>query len=110
MVGAVGMTDTPDLLRRGAELGVHRHQPRRPGPGRLRRAGPGRGHPRSRRKQRAHSLLEANRHLVEALRDALLERHELIGSEITDILEAARRRGPAPVAIDLRDHAPATEA
>lgn len=35
-------------------------------------------------------LLEANRHLVEALRDALLERHELIGHEITDVLEAAR--------------------
>ena len=29
-------------------------------------------------------------HLVEALRDALLERHELIGHEITDVLEAAR--------------------
>jgi cell division protease FtsH len=27
---------------------------------------------------------------VEALRDALLERHELIGTDITDVLEAAR--------------------
>jgi hypothetical protein len=41
--------------------------------------------------QKAHvrGLLAANRHLVEALRDALVERHELIGHEITDVLEAA---------------------
>jgi ATP-dependent Zn protease len=40
-------------------------------------------------REAARALLDANRHLVEALRDALLERHELIGSEITDLLEAA---------------------
>jgi len=40
-------------------------------------------------KARARTLLEQNRHLVIALRDALLERHELIGREITDVLEAA---------------------
>jgi cell division protease FtsH len=57
-------------------------------------------------KTRAHSLLEANRHLVEALRDALLERHELVGRDITDVLEAARRRGPAPLSIDLRQRDP----
>ncbi|NUU19550.1 AAA family ATPase [Cellulomonas humilata] len=34
-------------------------------------------------------LLSRHRHLVEALRDALLERHELIGDEITAVLEAA---------------------
>lgn len=34
-------------------------------------------------------LLAANRDLVEALRDALVERHELIGDEITDALEEA---------------------
>lgn len=34
-------------------------------------------------------LLSRNRHLVEALRDALLERHELVGDEITDVLVAA---------------------
>jgi ATP-dependent Zn protease len=38
----------------------------------------------------ARELLREHRHLVEALRDALLERHELVGSEITDVLEAAR--------------------
>lgn len=42
--------------------------------------------------QKAHvrSLLAGHRHLVEALRDALVERHELIGHEITDILERSR--------------------
>lgn len=34
-------------------------------------------------------LLASNRDLVEALRDALLERHELIGEEITGVLEKA---------------------
>jgi len=37
------------------------------------------------------ALLERNRHLVEALRDALLERHELIGHEIIDVLREAER-------------------
>jgi ATP-dependent Zn protease len=35
------------------------------------------------------ALLEANQHLVEALRDALLERNELIGGEIQEVLAAA---------------------
>ncbi|MCC2314085.1 AAA family ATPase [Cellulomonas xiejunii] len=34
-------------------------------------------------------LLASNRDLVEALRDALLERHELVGEEITGVLEKA---------------------
>ncbi|HVQ88517.1 MAG TPA: AAA family ATPase [Actinomycetes bacterium] len=46
-------------------------------------------------------LLEENAHLVCALRDALLEREELIGREITDILKAAQENGPDQV-IDLR--------
>ena len=46
------------------------------------------------------ALLNENRHLVEALRDALLERHELIGREITDILIEAT---DAHASIDLRD-------
>jgi ATP-dependent Zn protease len=41
-------------------------------------------------REAARALLDGNRHLVEALRDALLERHELVGSEITDVLEAAQ--------------------
>ncbi len=43
-------------------------------------------------------LLESNAHLVEALRDALLEREELIGREITDVLSAAQEEQ----VIDLR--------
>jgi ATP-dependent Zn protease len=48
-----------------------------------------------RQKNAVRGLLSANRHLVEALRDALLERHELIGREIEQVLEraAADHRG-----------------
>ena len=58
-------------------------------------------------KLRVRGLLETHRHLVEALRDALLERHELIGAEITDVLEqAAATHGAVPApsgVIDLRE-------
>jgi cell division protease FtsH len=54
-----------------------------------------------RQKVVVRGLLENNQHLVAALRDALVERHELIGHEITDVLEAARAAGPDNV-IDLR--------
>ena len=50
-----------------------------------------------RQKVVVRGLLETNQHLVAALRDALLERHELIGREITDVLEAAAAAA-APVA------------
>jgi cell division protease FtsH len=40
-------------------------------------------------KVKVGALIEANRHIVEALRDALLERDELIGEEITAVIEAA---------------------
>jgi cell division protease FtsH len=43
-------------------------------------------------KARARAMVAANRHILEALRDALLERDELIGDEITAVCEAA---GPA---------------
>jgi cell division protease FtsH len=46
-----------------------------------------------RQKARTVSLLAANRHLVEALRDALLDRHELIGREIVELLEGAQAAG-----------------
>jgi ATP-dependent Zn protease len=58
--------------------------------------------------QRAYTraLLDGNRHLVEALRDALLERDELIGHEITDVLEAAAAQHEATKnVIDLRERA-----
>jgi cell division protease FtsH len=55
----------------------------------------------SEQKAYTRALLDSNRHLVEALRDALLEKDELIGHEITDVLEAARDRQAA--VIDLRE-------
>jgi cell division protease FtsH len=38
------------------------------------------------------TLLDENRHLVEALRDELLQREELVGDEITDVLREAAAR------------------
>lgn len=46
-------------------------------------------------------VLDRNQDLVEALRDALLERHELVGPQITDVLRAAldaRAAKPRPAA------------
>jgi hypothetical protein len=51
-------------------------------------------------KREVKALLEANRHLVEALRDALLDREELVGTEITDVLEQA---ASAPRVVDLTE-------
>lgn len=45
-------------------------------------------------KQAVRVLMGRHRHLVQALRDALLERHELIGPQITELLQAALDRGP----------------
>jgi cell division protease FtsH len=51
-------------------------------------------------KDEVTQLLEDNRHLVEALRDALLDRHELIGSEIIQVLVDAENEYLDPT-IDL---------
>ncbi|MEZ0492152.1 AAA family ATPase [Kineococcus sp. TBRC 1896] len=62
----------------------------------------------SEQKEAVRELLGRHRHLVEALRDALLERHELIGHEITDVLEAAQAEhasAPPQRVVDLRDPA-----
>jgi cell division protease FtsH len=52
-------------------------------------------------KQVARELLDANRHIVEALRDALIERHELVGRQIREVIDSAAPqvdlRVPAPV-------------
>ena len=40
-------------------------------------------------KARVHRMLEDNRHVVETLRDALLERDELIAEEILDVIRSA---------------------
>jgi cell division protease FtsH len=50
--------------------------------------------------------LEANQHLVAALRDALLDRNELVGREIQTVLEAAGGASDLdPQVIDLTDTA-----
>jgi len=61
--------------------------------------------------QKAHTrlLLDENRHLVMALRDALMERHELIGREITDVLVLAHADRLRVTELDLRDE-PSTRA
>ena len=56
-------------------------------------------------KEEVTRLLSANRHLVEALRDALIKREELIDEEIMEVLEEAEAGVlvPAPdVVVDLR--------
>jgi ATP-dependent Zn protease len=59
----------------------------------------------------AREIITAQRHVVEALRDALLEHDELIGDEIAAVIQKASERGPdadtrpAPV-IDVRNSAP----
>ncbi len=45
----------------------------------------------------AERLVRANRHVLEALRDALLEREELVGDEILEVIRAAE-----DAVIDLR--------
>ncbi|MEP6624904.1 MAG: hypothetical protein ABJC79_10700, partial [Acidimicrobiia bacterium] len=43
-----------------------------------------------RSKESVRELLDTNRHLVEALRDQLLIHDELVGDEITGVLDEAR--------------------
>ncbi len=50
-------------------------------------------------KRAVTTLLGANRHLVEALRDALLERDELVDREIIEVIESADREA----VVDLRE-------
>ena len=55
----------------------------------------------------AERLVRTNRHILEALRDALLDRDELVGDEILDVVRSAEA-----AVIDLRDperQAPAAE-
>ena len=101
MVGSAGMTDT--LISYSAVQGSAFSDTNIVG----RVLGDGEGRERVERilqEQKAftRALLSEKRHLVEALRDALMERHELIGREITDILVAAEDGRHAPD-IDLRD-------
>jgi cell division protease FtsH len=51
-------------------------------------------------KERVQAVLASNRDLVEALRDALIERDELVGDEIgTVIQKALARRDPEPIVV-----------
>jgi ATP-dependent Zn protease len=52
------------------------------------------------------AVLGEHAYLVEALRDALLEREELIGPEINEVLESAQASWDAQV-LDLREDDPA---
>jgi cell division protease FtsH len=61
-----------------------------------------------RQKVMVRGLLETHSHLVAALRDALVERHELIGTEITDVLEQALASRPLN-RIDLGDRDESSE-
>ena len=55
-------------------------------------------------KETARRLLSGHRHLVEALVGSLLERNELVGDEITDLLErAAAGKAAAQPAWDRRE-------
>jgi len=47
-------------------------------------------------------MLDEHRHLVEALRDALLDRDELVGDEITAVLALAGSGGGGGAVVDLR--------
>ena len=47
----------------------------------------------------AKAIVDTHPEVVEALRDQLLERDELVGSEITDIIEAALAATPEPATI-----------
>jgi cell division protease FtsH len=52
-------------------------------------------------RERATSVLSAHRHLVDALVDALLEREELVGDEITAVLAGATREITLPAQTEL---------
>ena len=116
MVGAAGMTDT--LVSYAAVQNSGFSDTNLVG----RVLGDGEGRRRveemlQRQKVFVRGLLDVNQHLVAALRDALLERHELIGREIVEVLERAAAAGPEPTpiggrVIDLRsaEHEPSTDA
>ena len=52
----------------------------------------------ARAKSEVRTMLEANRHLIEALQGALSERDELVGAEISEVIATAEQ-----AVIDLRE-------
>jgi ATP-dependent Zn protease len=105
MVGAAGMTDT--LVSFAAVQGSTFNDTNLVG----RVLGDGQARQRvedmlQEQKRLIRAKLDDNQHLIAALRDALLERHELVGREIEAVLEEAggpAEAGTTPIVIDLRD-------
>jgi cell division protease FtsH len=104
MVGAAGMTDTLISFAAVQNSGLSDTNI----VGRVLGDGAGRRRVEEllqRQKVTVRGLLDSNQHLVIALRDALMERHELIGHEITDVLEAAAAAaGPVSGPLDSGNH------
>jgi len=61
-------------------------------------------------KERALEVIAANRDVLEALRDALVERDELIGDEITDVIWKAIRARNVVVVPEVRAAAEGSKA
>ena len=55
----------------------------------------------------AKEIVSAHTEVVEALRDQLLERDELVGTEITDVIEAALQESPESAVITALPRPPA---
>ncbi len=60
-------------------------------------------------KEVVDELLAQHQHVVRALADALLERNELIGAEIIDVIVAAEQSNLQPITLDLRSDEPVVE-
>ena len=60
-------------------------------------------------KEVVDGLLSEHQHVIRALADALLERNELIGAEIIDVIVAAERSNLQPITVDLRSEEPVIE-
>jgi cell division protease FtsH len=59
-------------------------------------------------KKAVRGMIDEHRHVVEALRDALLDRDELIGEEIVAVIDTAMAEPEPPLAVDLTE-SPALE-
>ena len=60
-------------------------------------------------KEVVDGLLSEHQHVIRALADALLERNELIGAEIIDVIVAAEQSNLQPITVDLRTEEPVIE-
>lgn len=50
-------------------------------------------------RRQVRTVLESKRHVVEGIRDALLDREELIGDEIEELMAQLGEREPMPVPV-----------